>query len=457
MVSPSRSDMSKDMTPSYFATKLPGIQTEAIQPWDLPDRSYYDLTPEDEITDASSDSPLTQETIHTDKEPIVAVIGVGYVGEQLVANFSTAYEVIGYDVSESRIRQLKRSFEAADRIRFTRNPRDLTAATHFLISVPTLLLPDKTVDSSFIRRALMIIANYARRGSVIVIESSVAVGMTRKLLGPLAKECGYFAGMSPERVDPGRLEPQASAIPKVVSGLDDIIPGSLDLITKLYAEVFDRVVPVSCPEVAEMTKLYENCQRMVCIAYANEMADACQSHGIDPFEVCRAASTKPFGYMPITPGIGVGGHCIPVNPYYLLANNEFPLLEAASESMRARPATIAQRAVRKICSSPQSRLRPRVLVVGIGFKPGQSHLANSPGLALSQSLVLTDKVDVAWLDPLVAQEAVPQIARLDPEDWTEKSLEGDFDMVIVAIRQHGLDFAVLETVHGVHVEWWCQQ
>lgn len=449
--------MSKNTNPLCFPSKLPDIRTEAIPPWGLPERSYYDLTPEDEILDFHNRKLSVEETSKAASHPIVAVIGVGYVGEQLVDSFSSGYQVLGYDVSDSRISQLKQSFQFNDRVRFTRIPRDLAVATHFLISVPTLLLPDRTVDSSYIRRALNVIANYARRGSVIVIESSVAVGMTRQLLGPLAEEHGYFAGMSPERVDPGRAEPHASAIPKIVSGLDDVVPGSLDVITKLYAEVFRRVIPVSCPEVAEMTKLYENCQRMVCIAYANEMADACRSHGIDPFEVCRAAATKPFGYMPITPGLGVGGHCIPVNPYYLLANNEFPLLEIASETMRARPAAIAEQVVHKSYSGLRSRLRPHVLVVGIGFKPGQSHLANSPGLALSQALVLTDRVEVSWLDPLVGQEAVPQILRLHPDHWTAETLEDAFDMVVVAFRQHGVDFSILDRVEGVQVEWWCSQ
>ncbi|UNI22944.1 hypothetical protein JDV02_008787 [Purpureocillium takamizusanense] len=450
--------MSQVIKSMCFASELHNIRTETIQPWGLPERSYYDLTPEDDIVEFHNVHLPSEDATERVNDPIVAIIGVGYVGEQLVDNFSSAYEVLGYDVSEARISKLKQVFQGNNRVRFTRNPGDLAAATHFLISVPTLLLPDKTVDSSFIRRALVVIANYASRGSVVVIESSVAVGMTRQLLGPMAKEHGYFAGMSPERVDPGRAEPHSSAIPKIISGLDDLVPGSLDMITKLYSQVFRRVVPVSSPEVAEMTKLYENCQRMICIAYANEMADACRLHDIDPFEVCRAAATKPFGYMPITPGLGVGGHCIPVNPYYLLANNHFPLLETASETMRTRPAAIAERLINKLDTGlGKKRLRPNVLVVGIGFKPGQSHLANSPGLTLSQALVLTERVEVSWLDPLVAQEAVPQIMRLHPNEWTPEVVEEAFDMVVVAFRQHGVDFAVLDKIQGVQIEWWCPQ
>lgn len=249
------------------------------------------------------------------------------------------------------------------------------------------------------------------------------------------------------------------SIPKVVSGLDDIVPGSLASITKLYSAVFDTVIPVSKPEVAEMMKLYENCQRMICIAYANEMADACIPQGIDPFEVCAVAATKPFGYMPYTPGVGVGGHCIPVNPYYLLSTSEFPLLQTATDKMWKRPAAIAQRAIdnalEERMSSEADVKTPRILVVGVGFKVGQSLLSNSPGLELAKSLVISGKCDVSFADSLVAQSAIPQIPRLDDEQWTKEGLEA-FDRIIVVFKQVGMDFGVLDGLRGVAVETWCK-
>ncbi|KAM0436584.1 hypothetical protein ACHAPT_002292 [Fusarium lateritium] len=449
--------MTQLLSHSLLAQGLPLITPDQeSKPWNLSNRRYYDITPPSEISETEGGiRPTETESIDLAAEPLVAVIGVGYVGEHLVGVFSSNFDVLGYDVSEARTQQLAQKQAAESRVRFTSKACDLADATHFLISVPTLLLPDKTIDSSYLRSALSAVGLYARRGAVVVVESSVAVGMTRELLGPLAKERGFFAGMSPERVDPGRLEPPAHSIPKIVSGLDDVVPGSLDAIIQLYSQSFDQVIPVSSPEVAEMMKLYENCQRMVCIAYANEMADACVGHGIDPYEVCRAASTKPFGYQPFSPGLGVGGHCIPVNPWYLLSNSSFPLLQAAAEKMHARPAEVARRAVERLCSESRQGVRPRVLVVGIGFKRGQSHLANSPGLELAKSLVLTEQVDVTWADPLVSQEAIPQITRLSESDWTVEALEDLFDMVIVSFRQDGLDFDVLDCVQGVHVEYWC--
>ncbi|EWY97631.1 hypothetical protein FOYG_02442 [Fusarium oxysporum NRRL 32931] len=448
--------MAQILAESLLVQGLPFVSHEPeTKSWNISSREYYDITPPSEISEAEDVFNVVSKPIDATAEPLVAVIGVGYVGEHLVDVFSKNHDVLGYDVSEARTQQLTQKQPVGSRAKFTCKPSDLAEATHFLISVPTLLVDHKTIDSSYLRSALGVVKLYGRQGAVVVVESSVAVGMTRALLGPLAKERGFLAGMSPERVDPGRTEPSAHSIPKIVSGLDDVVPGSLDAIMRLYSKSFDHVVPVSKPEVAEMMKLYENCQRMVCIAYANEMADACGTHGIDPYEVCRAAATKPFGYLPFSPGLGVGGHCIPVNPWYLLSNSRFPLLRAASEKMRDRPSEIAQRAVTHLCSVDRNGLRPRVLVVGIGFKRGQSHLANSPGLELARRLVETSKVDVSWADPLVSQNAVPQIPRLDEAEWTVEALQRDFDMIIVAFRQEGLDFDVLERVRGVVVERWC--
>lgn len=284
-------------------------------------------------------------------------------------------------------------------------------------------------------------------------------------------------------MDPGRVEPPVSTIPKIISGLEDIVPGSIASITKLYSAVFEKVIPVSRPEVAEMTKLYENCQRMMCIAYANEMADACIPFGIDPYEVCEAAATKPFGYMPFYPSAGVGGHCIPVNPYYLLSNSEFPLLKAATEKMWDRPAELARRTSESLEAASQEAARqelarvsiaenkkpalqrraksdssvglPSVLVVGIGFKRGQSTLSNSPGLDLARRLAESHKVNVYFADPLVDQGALPTVPKLAKDEWTHDRLK-TFNSIIVTVRQDGLNFDILDQLKdSVRIEWWC--
>jgi len=256
-----------------------------------------------------------------------------------------------------------------------------------------------------------------------------------------------------QRVDPGRTEPPPWLIPKVISGLDDVCPGSLNAITRLYEPVFQTLVAVSRPEVAEFTKLYENCQRMINIAYANEMADACQKLEIDPYEVCSAAASKPFGYMNYRPGVGVGGHCIPVNPWYLLSSCEMPLLRRAADTMEERPVLIAEKYAVSLESISKAEGRPsKALVVGLGFKKGQSTLSCSPGLQVACQLQRNRWCHVLYADPLVEQKAVPKIPQLC--DWNIQSLRG-FDLIIVVMRQEGLDFSLLRSLEGVCVEWWC--
>ncbi|KAF2170526.1 hypothetical protein M409DRAFT_64233 [Zasmidium cellare ATCC 36951] len=401
--------------------------------------------------------------------PVVAVIGTGYVGLHLVEAFSSAYEVIAFDVSQRRLDTIGSTLPAS--VSCTSNAADLTRATHFLISVSTVIDERQNIDTACTRKAIQTIETYARPGSTIVIESSVAVGMTRDLLSSLMETKGLKCGMSPERVDPGRTYPHYTTIPKIISGLDG---ASLQSIQSLYSAVFHNLVLVSSPEVAEMTKLYENCQRMMCIAYANEMADACtqlsqslsekySTHekrrlsntiAIDPLEVSRAAATKPFGYMPYTPSLGVGGHCIPCNPYYLFSNSSFPLLEACTDRMRERPARIGDELMTKLRN--QSSGRKHILVVGLGFKRGQSVLSHSPGLALATHLLSNYNVYVAFADPLVEQAAVLSIPKLDEADWNVQTLL-QFNGIVVAVDQPGLDWSVVKEVEaqGAHVEWFC--
>lgn len=244
-------------------------------------------------------------------------------------------------------------------------------------------------------------------------------------------------GMSPERVDPGRTDPPFELIPKVISGLDNT---ALKSITEIYSCVFETLVPVPQPEVAELTKLYENCQRMMCITLANEMADACHELGINHHDVSKAASTKPFGFLPVTAGAGIGGHCIPINPWYLMStSNAWTTLEAATKKTRSRPAVLAARLLRTLTLP-----NPRILVVGLAFKPGESLTTNSPGLAYAEALhrILTQRqrlFDLQYYDPLVKESVIPRWA-----DWRKTSLDRSFDVIVVLLRQKGVDWSVLE-------------
>jgi nucleotide sugar dehydrogenase len=261
-----------------------------------------------------------------------------------------------------------------------------------------------------------------------MVESSVYVGATREIFG-IFRDKGVFVGFSPERVDPGRTEPPMEEIPKIISGLDDL---SLSICKEIYQSVFNKIVPVSSCETAEMCKLYENCFRMVNIAYINEIADVCENNGIDVHEVIDASSTKPFGFMPFRPGIGVGGHCIPVNPYYLFKSGDCPVLKYSTDLMEQRPSKKAQEIVSKY--NPKN-----ILITGIGFKKGEHLLTNSPGYALYKELLSLDQ-NVQVYDPLV-QKYNKDILFLD--DFSENLSQ--FDLVITNLPLEQDEQKLLQT------------
>lgn len=371
----------------------------------------------------------------------VCIVGVGFVGESLLREFSSVHPTIGFDISERRIQDLRASYADNKQIILTCDEAMLDQAQHFLISVPTLLKADHSVDFSHLKSALSTVFRHAKPGSTIVIESSVSVGTTRQLFAATGNL--FHCGMSPERVDPGRTFPAAHDIPKVISGLT---PESLEVITKLYSSVFHHVVPVSTPEVAEMTKLFENCYRMINIAYVNEISDACRTLGMDPNEVIDAAATKPYGFQAFRPGMGVGGHCIPVNPSYLFATcPSLPVLEKSTNLMRNRPIKLAQELYETCVSTTlaSTNMAPRVLVIGMGFKPGQSVLSHSPGIDFSKELSRLKCDRLAYYDPLVQHPALPWMEKLEADDFTTEEIAADFDVVAICSRQHGVDWDVL--------------
>lgn len=374
----------------------------------------------------------------------VCIVGVGFVGESLLREFSHKHPTMGFDVSENRIKELRTKYAGQKDLVLTTNEADLKQANHYLISVPTLLKADHSVDFSHLKSALSTVFRYARPGNTIVIESSVSVGTTRQLFQ--STQHLFHCGMSPERVDPGRTFPAANDIPKVISGLT---PESLNVIKTLYSSVFNQVVPVSCPEVAEMTKLFENCYRMINIAYVNEISDACRTLGLNPNEVIDAASTKPYGFQTFRPGLGVGGHCIPVNPSYLMATcSNLPVLDQSTTLMRDRPRKLARELHGHVSSTAlaSTALQPRVLVVGVGFKPGQSVLSNSPGIDFATELHKLGCDRLAFYDPLVAQTAIPWMEKLDDDAFNANELAADFDVVAICCRQHDVDFKELDNL-----------
>lgn len=399
----------------------------------------------------------------------VCIVGLGFVGEHLLESFyeSGKYNVSGYDISDHKFSELTTRFPKAT---FTTDPDTLTECDLFCIAVPTLLNAAKNgIDTQHILQVKKTLSRIAKPGSSVVVESSVYVGATRELFADFLRN-GIHVGFSPERVDPGRVLPKHTDIPKVVSGLNT---ESLDRINSLYSDVFKCVVPVSSTECAEMCKLYENCFRMINIAYVNEISDLCTKHGIDSYEMINASKTKPFGFMSFTPGLGVGGHCIPVNPYYL-AHGDFsdlPVLHRSVQQMEARPTMKANTIVKGF--DKQTSLK--ILVIGMSFKPGETLLTNSPSVTLVKSL-LRHKHRVYGYDPMVCDTVCdtgkfPKIDVVRSDKWWDtlfqntvemswltrsefhnKYLES-FDKIVVASRQHGVDWNVLSDVPDNKIVW----
>jgi nucleotide sugar dehydrogenase len=350
----------------------------------------------------------------------ICIIGVGYVGEHLMNTFKNKYNVIGVDISEKRVNFLKNTYSYPN-VKFQNHFDNLENCDVFLVSVPTLVKQNEDIDVSCLHSAKETLLNIANPGSLIVIESSVYVGATRELFTEFLNK-NIYVGFSPERVDPGRTEPPMEDIPKVISGLTE---QSLEKIKEIYSKVIKNIVPVSSCETAEMCKLYENCFRMVNIAYVNEIADMCEYLKIDAREVINAASTKPFGFMPFYPGIGVGGHCIPVNPYYLFKTGNLPVLRYATEITKTRPRKKVKEIILK---NPDSK---NILICGIGFKKGECLTTNSPAYEMLKEFNKKG-YNVMGYDINVQKEySKDDIKFLNKSELNSETLRDKFDLIIV--------------------------
>jgi nucleotide sugar dehydrogenase len=355
----------------------------------------------------------------------VCIIGVGFVGEHLMNVFRKRYNVVALDLNQKRIDYLKQKYadQSTDStiVEWTSCYENISECDVFLISVPTLVKPDGEMDVSCLYSVRDQLLTRIKPGSLIVVESSVYVGATRELFGHFIDR-GVHVAFSPERVDPGRKEPPTEKIPKIISGLTE---ACLAKCNSIYSQVFEKVVKVSKPETAEMCKLYENCFRMVNIAYINEIADMCVRKDIDVYEMIDASATKPFGFMPFYPGVGVGGHCIPVNPYYLLHNGSLPVLHYATKLMEKRPKLKAHELVN---AYPEAN---RIIVMGIGFKRGESLTTNSPGYQLYKELLAYDKT-VSVYDPIVQAAGYHTDITFVADNHLEEAL-ADTDLVVITL------------------------
>jgi UDP-N-acetyl-D-glucosamine dehydrogenase len=392
----------------------------------------------------------------------VAVIGLGYVGLPLAVEVASAgFPVTGVDVDAHKVASLLsgRSYVAEvsdDRVAPLVRDLRLCPTTDYsrlhdaevsLICVPTPLTRSKEPDLSYVRAAAEGIAPTLRPGVLVVLESTTYPGTTEEILRPILESSGLRAGrdfalaFSPERIDPGSRKYTMREVPKVVGGLT---PRCTELAQLFYQQFIDRVVPVSSPTVAEMVKVYENVFRNVNIALVNELALLCDRMGLDVWEVIEAASTKPYGFMPFYPGPGVGGHCIPIDPYYLAAKAreyDFHLrfIELAAAVNENMPYHVVSKVTAALNGQGRSLRGARTLVLGVSYKRDVADVRESPALKLMELLERRGAV-VRYHDPYVPEVVLPNPGgRLASVPLTDEELE-QADCVIVATDHSCVDY-----------------
>ncbi len=389
------------------------------------------------------------------REALVGVVGLGYVGLPLATAFAEGgFRVLGFDVAQgvvdginagrSHIKDVPSSALAA----FTSDGR-ITATTDFerlgecdaiSVCVPTPLSKTRDPDVSYVVSATEAVGRTLRRGQLVVLESTTYPGTTRELMLPRLEAAGlrcgedFFLCFSPERVDPGNATWHVQNTPKVIGGVEE---ASRDVGVALYSRVMEHVVPVSSTESAELTKLLENTFRAVNIAMVNEMAQVCSLLDVDIWEVIDAAATKPFGFMRFTPGPGIGGHCIPLDPHYLswkmkTLAYKTRMIEQASEINSEMPRFVVDKVQDALNWHRKSVRGSRILVLGVAYKKDIDDLRESPALDLIR-LLEERGAEVEFHDPYVA------VVREDGEERRSVPLDD--------ARLHACDCVVIATDH----------
>jgi UDP-N-acetyl-D-glucosamine dehydrogenase len=390
----------------------------------------------------------------SDRSKVLAIIGQGYVGLPLaMAAVDAGWSVIGIEKSKSRVEQLNSGASpvedisdarlanaiAAKKFVATNNPADVSSASVVTICVPTPLNDAREPDLELLESATKDVAPHLSNKTLLVSESTSYPGTLREVIIPVVNKLKpketvelYFAS-APERVNPGDPVWDQKNTTRLVGGIDE---ESLKRALAFYNSICDSVVATSTPEIAEAAKILENTFRLVNIAMINEFTQLCSAQGINVHEVINAAATKPYGFMPFRPGVGIGGHCIPVDPLYLTwwarkGGQVASLVERSDEIANQMPIYVAERA---LALAKAIKGTPKVLIMGVAYKPGVGDVRETPASALRAALVARG-AEVAWVDPLVPLwEGTKPVT----EAW-------DCDVAIVATNQPGLNVKSLLT------------
>ncbi len=359
------------------------------------------------------------------KTACIGIVGMGYVGLPLaVAVFDAGYEVLGFDVDPNKIECLNngtpylkhlgddfsKELATADRFSATDNPEALKDADIILLCVPTPLGAHNEPDLAYVLESTKAVAHVLRKGQLVVLESTTYPGTTRDEMLPILEASGlthgedFFVAYSPEREDPGRKSESTQTIPKLVGGLDEV---SGDIAYLFYSSVIQSAHLVSSAEVAESAKLLENIYRSVNIALVNEMKLILEKLDVDIWEVVAAAATKPFGFQAFYPGPGLGGHCIPIDPFYLTwkakeVGMQTRFIELAGEINQKMPYIVVDRVASALNDDEKAIKGAKVLVVGIAYKPDVDDVRETPAAEIIEDLCRRG-ANVQYHDPQVAE------------------------------------------------------
>ena len=388
----------------------------------------------------------------------IGIIGLGYVGLPLAVAFAeSGHDVVALDADTRKIESLERAESyiedipssslapLGERLRPTTRHADLASCDAVIICVPTPLTGSREPDLSYLLDAGKALSQVLQAGQLVVLESTTYPGTTRERLAPILEESGLATGtdfhlaFSPERIDPGRTDYTVRTTPKLVGGMTD---ACTERARSLYALICDEVVVLSSPETAELSKLLENIFRSVNIAFVNELAQLCDRLEIDVWEVIDAASTKPFGFMRFDPGPGMGGHCLPIDPFYLAfkarEHDFYPeFIELAGKMNQAQPAYCAERIERALNDMGKPVKGSKILILGVSYKAGVGDMRESPALKIAE-LLRELGGDVSYHDP-----HVPELPKFGLESVDLDTAAGAADVAAIVTAHPGIDYEAL--------------
>lgn len=403
----------------------------------------------------------------------IGIIGLGYVGLPLALRYAECgFRVVGLDINEDHVQKInaghsyistiksERIALQTERLKATSNPAALSECQAIIIAVPTPLSKQREPDLSFVLKSVESVLPHLRKGQLVSLESTTYPGTTDEELKPRLEKAGFHIGQdlflvfSPEREDPGNPNYETATIPKVCGG---VTPSCLEAGVSLYSAVIHKVVPVSSARAAELTKLLENIHRSVNIGLMNEMKILSHKMDIDIFEVIRAAATKPFGFTAYYPGPGLGGHCIPIDPFYLTWKaREFGLntrfIELAGEINTAMPDWVMDRVVSALNDRQKSVKGSKVLVLGIAYKKNVNDMRESPSVALMERL--RDRgADLSFSDPYFT--AFPKM-REHRFDLSSVKLDAKtlstYDCVLLATDHDQFDYEMIQSSSSLIID-----